>query len=190
MSGCLDHTLSKESSRPTPKVAIEARDLRKSYGKRIALDGVSLAVRAGEIVGVLGPNGAGKTTTLSILATLLKPDAGKIRIAGLSPEADRDVVRHKLGFVPQSVALYPSLSALQNLELFGRVHGIAKREVRDACMRALAEVGLVERARDPVRALSGGMKRRLNLACGVIHRPAVWLLDEPAIGVDPLVPSV
>jgi ABC-2 type transport system ATP-binding protein len=177
--------LSKESSRLTPKVAIEARDLRKSYGRRIALDGLSLAVHAGEIVGLLGPNGAGKTTTLSILATLLKPDDGKIRIAGIAPEADRDLVRHKLGFVPQSIALYPSLSPLQNLELFGRLHGISKREVRDACMRALAEVDLVERARDTVRALSGGMKRRLNLACGVIHRPPAWLLDEPAVGVDP-----
>jgi ABC-2 type transport system ATP-binding protein len=164
---------------------IEANDLRKSYGPRVALDGLSLTVRTGEIVGLLGPNGAGKTTTLSILATLLKPNAGEIRIAGLTPGRHRDLIRHKLGFAPQSIALYPSLSGVQNLELFGRLHGIAKREVRGASMRALDEVGLTERARDPVRVLSGGMKRRLNLACAIIHRPAVWLLDEPAIGVDP-----
>jgi ABC-2 type transport system ATP-binding protein len=167
------------------RVLIEAKGLRKSYGSRPALDGVSLAVQAGEIVGLLGPNGAGKTTTLSILATLLKPDTGEIRIAGLTPGRHRDLIRHKLGFVPQSIALYPSLSGLQNLELFGRLHGIGKREVRGVCMRALDDVGLAERARDSVRVLSGGMKRRLNLACGMIHHPAVWLLDEPAIGVDP-----
>jgi ABC-2 type transport system ATP-binding protein len=175
----------KEGSAPTLRDVIEARDLHKRYGARVALNGVSLAVHAGEILGLLGPNGAGKTTTLSILATLLKPDSGEIRIVGLTPGADRVLVRRKLGFVPQSVALYPLLSGLQNLELFGRLQGLGGGELRHACWRALEEVGLAERARDSVHTLSGGMKRRLNLACGVIHHPAAWLLDEPAIGVDP-----
>lgn len=167
------------------RVLIRASGLSKRYGERLALDDVGFSVAAAEIVGLLGPNGAGKTTTLLILATLLRPDAGEIRIAGLTPESGGDLIRRKLGFVPQSIALYPSLSGLQNLELFARLHGIGKREARDECMRALEEVGLAERAGDPVGVLSGGMKRRLNLACGMVHHPEVLLLDEPAIGVDP-----
>ena len=99
--------------------------------------------------------------------------------------SSRDELRRKLGFVPQSLALYPSLSALQNVELFARLHGIRRRQARADSMRALGEVGLAERAHDPVAVLSGGMKRRLNLACGLVHRPDVLLLDEPAVGVDP-----
>jgi len=149
--------------------SLDATGLCKSYGPRLVLDGVSLSVGAGEVVGLLGPNGAGKTTTLLILAMLLRPDAGELRIAGLSPESGGDLLRRKLGFVPQATALYPSLNGLQRRE----------------CLRMLQEVGLADRASDPVSVLSGGMQRRLNLACGLVHRPAVLLLDEPAIGVDP-----
>ena len=170
---------------PAAEIVIEAIGLRKSYGPRVALDGVTLAVSRGEVVGLLGPNGAGKTTTISILATLLRPDAGEVRIAGISSRSGRNELRRKLGFVPQSLALYPSLTALQNLELFARLHGIGRREARADSMRVLREVGLAERVRDPVVVLSGGMKRRLNLACGLVHRPDVLLLDEPAVGVDP-----
>jgi ABC-2 type transport system ATP-binding protein len=165
--------------------SLDATGLCKSYGPRLVLDGVSLSVGAGEVVGLLGPNGAGKTTTLLILAMLLRPDAGELRIAGLSPESGGDLLRRKLGFVPQATALYPSLNGLQNLELFARLHGIRKQEARRECLRMLQEVGLADRASDPVSVLSGGMQRRLNLACGLVHRPAVLLLDEPAIGVDP-----
>jgi ABC-2 type transport system ATP-binding protein len=165
--------------------AVEAKGLRKSYGSRLVLDGVSLLVRAGEAVGLLGPNGAGKTTTLLILATLLRPDAGEIYIAGLSVKSGSNLLRRKLGFVPQSIALYPSLTGMQNLELFARLHAIDRRAVRHECMRALGEVGLAERASEPVAQLSGGLQRRLNLACGLVHRPQVMLLDEPAVGVDP-----
>jgi ABC-2 type transport system ATP-binding protein len=172
-------------SMPGASVLIEATGLRKSYGARLVLDGVSLAVSAGEIVGLLGPNGAGKTTTLLILATLLRPDAGEIRVAGMTPPSAGDALRRKLGFVPQSVALYPSLTGLQNLELFARLHGLGRREARREAMRVLEEVGLAERAHDSVAVLSGGMKRRLDLACGMVHRPEVLLLDEPAVGADP-----
>jgi ABC-2 type transport system ATP-binding protein len=167
------------------EVLIEAVALCKSYGPRRVLDQVSLAVRRGEVVGLLGPNGAGKTTTISILATLLRADAGEVRICGMIARARRRAVRRKLGYVPQSLALYRSLSGLQNLELFARLHGIGRHEARAASMRALEEVGLVDRARDPVAMLSGGMQRRLNLACGIVHRPEVLLLDEPTVGVDP-----
>ncbi|MGC1342316.1 MAG: ABC transporter ATP-binding protein [Candidatus Binataceae bacterium] len=165
--------------------ALEAAGLRKSYGERVALDGVSLSVDRGEIVGLLGPNGAGKTTTLSILATLLEPDSGTVRLAGVSSQDDRGALRRKLGYVPQAIALYPTLSALQNLELFARIHGAGKRHAIAASVDALEAVGLGPRANDPVSILSGGMKRRLNLACAMVHRPEILLLDEPTVGVDP-----
>jgi ABC-2 type transport system ATP-binding protein len=166
-------------------LVVEAIGLGKSYGGHRVLDNVTLRIRAGEIAGLLGPNGAGKTTTLSILATLLRPDSGELRIAGVDPRRDAASICHKLGFVPQSIALFPSLSPLQNLEFFARVHGIAKRQARAAAIRMLEMVGLAERARDPVAILSGGMKRRLNLACGMVHSPELLLLDEPTTGVDP-----
>lgn len=170
---------------PADEVLIEAIALRKSYGPHLVLDGVSLAVRRGEVLGLLGPNGAGKTTTMSILATLLRPDAGEVRIGDMTLSAGGSAIRRKLGFVPQSLALYRSLSSLQNLELFARLHGIGRHEARVESIRALEEVGLAERAHDPVLKLSGGMQRRLNLACGIVHRPEVLLLDEPTAGVDP-----
>ena len=130
-------------------------------------------------------NGAGKTTALSILATLNPPDAGEVRIAGIDSRVAPDSLRRKLGFVPQSIALYPPLSALQNVKIFARVHGMARRLAETRSIDALEAVGLCDRADDPVRTLSGGMKRRLNLACGLVHRPQALLLDEPTVGVDP-----
>jgi ABC-2 type transport system ATP-binding protein len=175
----------KPVSVPNGAALLEASGLRKSYGARLVLDGVSLSVNAGEVVGLLGPNGAGKTTTLSLLATLIEPDAGTVRIAGAIPSPKHYALRRRLGFVPQAIALYPSLSGFRNLELFARLHGIARREAQIESMRALEEVGLAERAHDPVAVLSGGMQRRLNLACGLVHRPDLLLLDEPTVGVDP-----
>jgi ABC-2 type transport system ATP-binding protein len=166
-------------------VLIEAAHLRKSYGSRLALDDVTFSVNAGEVVGLLGPNGAGKTTALSILATLLAPDAGEVRIAGFDSRVAPDSLRRKLGFVPQSIALYPPLSAFQNLKIFARVHGLTRRLAEARSVETLEAVGLRDRADDPVWTLSGGMKRRLNLACGLVHRPEALLLDEPTVGVDP-----
>ncbi|MFZ1122286.1 MAG: ABC transporter ATP-binding protein [Candidatus Binataceae bacterium] len=164
---------------------IEAACLRKAYGARLAIDNLTFSVNAGEVVGLLGPNGAGKTTTLSILATLIAPDAGEVRIAGIDSRVAPDSLRRKLGFVPQSIALYPPLSAFQNLQVFARVHGLTRRLAEARSIEILEAVGLRDRADDPVWTLSGGMKRRLNLACGMVHRPEVLLLDEPTVGVDP-----
>ena len=159
--------------------------LRKRYGTRVALDGVGLAVGPGEIVGLLGPNGAGKSTTLSILATLLPFDAGNITIADHPLPAAAARARRELGFVPQQVALYPTLSARENLRFFARTLGLAPREAARSAADVLNLVGLESRADEPVSRFSVGMRRRLNLGCGILHRPRVLLLDEPAVGVDP-----
>ena len=163
---------------------LEAIEISKSYGTRLALDNVSLAVKPGEVAGLLGPNGAGKTTTLSILSTLMWPDRGRVLIAGKPPKSDPRGLGRMLGLVPQSLALYPSLSAAQNVWHFARMQGLSRAAATEACARALEEVGLSERADDPMHSFSGGMKRRLNLACGIVHRPAVLMLDEPTVGVD------
>jgi ABC-2 type transport system ATP-binding protein len=162
---------------------LEVSDVSKSYGPHRALARVSFVVRPGEIVGLLGPNGAGKTSTLSILATLLRPDQGRVTVHGRSPHEERRI-RRRIGLVPQSLAVYPTLSPAQNVAYFARMHGLSRHDAPAASAAALAAVGLAERAHDPTQALSGGMQRRLNLACGIVHRPAVLLLDEPTVGVD------
>jgi len=162
---------------------LEVSDVVKRYGTRRALDRLHFTVRSGEVVGLLGPNGAGKTTALSILATVLAPDSGRVAIDGRSPHEDRRVRRH-IGLVPQSLALYPTLSPAQNVAYFGRMQGLSRSEAVSATAEALDAVGLTERAHDATRTLSGGMQRRVNLACGIVHRPRILLLDEPTVGVD------
>jgi len=162
-----------------------AEDLRKRYGRRVALDGVSLVVNGGEIVGLLGPNGAGKTTTISILSGVIAPDSGRAAIAAYDLATAPRLARRRLGLVPQSLALYPTLTALENLLFFGRMQGMAARDALSHARILLEEVGLADRADDVVREFSGGMMRRLNIACGMMHFPAALMLDEPTAGVDP-----
>jgi ABC-2 type transport system ATP-binding protein len=163
---------------------LEAIGVAKAFHGRPVLTDVSLALRPREIVGLLGPNGAGKTTTLSILSTLLRPDAGRVLVCGRPAEHERRRRRGVIGLVPQSLALYPTLGPAQNIRYFARMQGLGRREAAAACARVLADVDLAERAHDATSSLSGGMQRRLNLACGIVHRPDVLLLDEPTIGVD------
>jgi ABC-2 type transport system ATP-binding protein len=165
--------------------ALEASGLRKSYGAIRAVDGVSLRVRAGEIVGLLGPNGAGKTTTVSIVCGLLPPDAGEIRVAGAPLAGDTDPAKRRLGLVPQELALYEELSADDNLRFFGALQGLEGARLSSRIDAVLHLTGLAERRRDRVKVYSGGMKRRLNLAAGLLHDPEILLLDEPTVGVDP-----
>jgi len=162
-----------------------ARNLRKSYGARIAVDDVSLAVRAGEVLGLLGPNGAGKSTTIGMLAGLTAPDAGSVRIGERSLAQDAGAFKRGIGLVPQEIALFEELSARHNLEVFAALYGLPKRLAAQRIEAALDIVGLAERARDKPATFSGGMKRRLNIACALVHDPAVLLLDEPTAGVDP-----
>jgi ABC-2 type transport system ATP-binding protein len=167
-----------------PTASISLRDVGRTFGATRALADVDLDLNPG-VIGLLGPNGAGKTTTLSILATVLAPDSGSLRILGFDAYTQKKGIRRSLGFVPQSIALYPSLTAAENLQLFLRMHGLNRGAARDACAQTLQVVGLADRAGDPVATLSGGMQRRLNLACGISHQPQILLLDEPTTGVDP-----
>jgi len=164
---------------------IEVLNLVKSYGDLKAVAGISFEVAAGEVYGLLGPNGAGKTTTLSMLAGLLAPDEGRIRIDGLDMAEQALEVKARLGVVPQENALYDDLSARQHLRFWAGLYGLSGKSVREAVARVLDWVGLAGRADEPVKRFSGGMKRRLNLALGLVHSPRVVLLDEPTVGIDP-----
>jgi ABC-2 type transport system ATP-binding protein len=164
---------------------IEVHGLTKTFGDVQALAGVDFSVNEGEIFGLLGPNGAGKTTTISIIAGLLASDAGSVRVSGMDIRAQGPRVRRMLGVVPQDIALYEELSGLDNLLFWGGLYGLSGRRLHEEADRVLELVGLTERGKDPVREYSGGMKRRLNLSAGLIHRPKVILLDEPTLGIDP-----
>ena len=164
---------------------LEIRELKKTYTNVVAVDGVSFRADAGETVGLLGPNGAGKTTTVSIIAGLVKPDSGDVRIEGRALRGDTDAAKHKIGLVPQDLALYDELPARDNLLLFAALYGLDGLRVRKAMAEALDLVGLADRVKDKVKTFSGGMKRRLNLAVALMHDPQILLLDEPTVGVDP-----
>jgi ABC-2 type transport system ATP-binding protein len=164
---------------------LEARDLWKSYGTNAAVSGVSLQVRAGEIVGLLGPNGAGKSTTVAMLCGLIAPDRGTVAIDGMEIGGDASEAKKRLGVVPQDIALYEELGALENLKLFGALYGLSGRRLEERAAAALELVGLADRRRARPSTFSGGMKRRLNIACALVHDPEVLLLDEPTVGIDP-----
>jgi ABC-2 type transport system ATP-binding protein len=168
---------------------LEVRGLGKDFGARTAVGEVDLTVLPGQIVGLLGPNGAGKTTTISMIAGVLTPSRGHATIAGHRIRAgaggDSDEGQRALGLVPQELALYEPLTAVHNLEFFGSLYGLHGDTLAERIGWALGVVGLRERAGDRVATYSGGMKRRLNLAAGLLHRPRLLVLDEPTVGVDP-----
>jgi ABC-2 type transport system ATP-binding protein len=166
-------------------VGVEIDNLGKRFGSVEAVRGISLAIEEGKAFGLLGPNGAGKTTTLSMLATLIAPSYGDARIFGKSAVSETWAVRKLVGLVPQDVGLYPNLTGRENLSFFGHIYGVPTRELTRQTNEVLELVGLRARADDRVHTYSGGMKRRLNLACGLVHRPQLLLLDEPTVGVDP-----
>ena len=163
----------------------DVRGLVKSYGSVRAVDGVSFSVERGELYGLLGPNGAGKTTTMSMLSGLLPPDEGRILFDGIDLASKPLEVKAALGIVPQEPALYENLSARENLSFWGGLYGLSGGTLRGAVDRVLDLVGLADRARDPVKTYSGGMKRRVNLALGLVHGPRAVLMDEPTVGIDP-----
>jgi ABC-2 type transport system ATP-binding protein len=166
-------------------VMVEVEDLTVRYGNRTALNGVGFAIGQGELFGLLGPNGAGKTTLVSVLSTLLKPTSGSVAVGSMDVVREAEGVKQIIGVVPQEIALYPTLSARENLGFYGRIYGLRGAKLRYRIEELLEVVGLGDRGRDPVQKFSGGMKRRLNLAVGLLHKPRLLLLDEPMVGVDP-----
>jgi ABC-2 type transport system ATP-binding protein len=164
---------------------IEVDHLRKTYGDLTAVNDISFTAHPGEIFGLLGPNGAGKTTTISCISGLLTPTAGHVRMMGHDVVREGTAARRVLGVVPQEISLYDDLSALENVNYWGGTQGMRNPLLRQRVDEVLALTGLADRAREPVKQFSGGMRRRLNFACGIVHQPKVLLLDEPTVGVDP-----
>jgi len=162
-----------------------ATDLWKSYGSKPAVSGVSFDVAAGTILGLLGPNGAGKSTTVAMLCGLTRPDRGTVALGGEPIGEGASAVKRRIGLVPQDISLFEDLPARNNLELFGALYGIGGDLLKERVQAALELVGLSEQARAKPATFSGGMKRRLNIACALVHDPDVLLLDEPTVGVDP-----
>ncbi len=164
---------------------LEVDHLVKKYGDFEAVKGISFAVEEGEVFGLLGPNGAGKTQTISMLTGVIPPTSGTARIGGFDIQKDAERVKKINGLVPQDLALYPTLSARANLNFFGRIYGLHGKPLKERVEDVLRVVALTERADQPVDKFSGGMKRRVNIAAGLVHQPRLLFLDEPTVGVDP-----
>jgi ABC-2 type transport system ATP-binding protein len=164
---------------------IKIQEVTKKFPSVVALDNLSLEIRPGEFFGLLGPNGAGKTTLMNLLVGYLNPDAGTITLAGNHVTQSNLEIRKQIGFVPQSLALYDELSALENLKAFGSLFGIPSTLLKDRIDLQLKAVELFDRRRDKVKTFSGGMKRRLNIIASLLHDPDILLCDEPTVGVDP-----
>ena len=166
------------------KTVIEVRNLVRKFGRITALDGLDFSINKGEIYGLLGPNGAGKSTFISVLMTLCKPTSGDILVNSFSVARQPDRIKGTIGYVPQDIALYPTLSGLDNLGFWAGVYGLKGSLRKERIARALSVVKMEDRARDRVSEYSGGMKRRLNIAVALLHRPGILVMDEPTVGVD------
>ncbi|MCA9867116.1 MAG: ATP-binding cassette domain-containing protein [Anaerolineales bacterium] len=162
-----------------------AQELRKAFGDNEAVRGISFSVMRGEIFSLLGPNGAGKTTTINMLSCLIEPTGGTAEIAGHAIPGDSLDVRRAIGVVPQEIALYDSLTARQNLEFWGKLYDMGGKPLAMRIDEVLEQVGLSDRAKDKIKTYSGGMKRRINIAAGLLHKPQLLFMDEPTVGIDP-----
>jgi ABC-2 type transport system ATP-binding protein len=164
---------------------LEVQNLAKNYGDFQAVKGISFNIQEGEIFSLLGPNGAGKTTTISMLSTLYAPTSGDATIAGHSVTKDAMAVRHAIGVVPQDLALYEDLSARENLVFWGQMYGLSGQSLKNRVEEVLGQIGLVDKAKDRIKTYSGGMKRRVNIGVGLLHKPRLLFMDEPTVGIDP-----
>lgn len=164
---------------------LEISNLKKSYKQNEVVKGISFFVKEGEILSLLGPNGAGKSTTINILSTALKKNSGEIRFLGKPLCENQKVYKNRLGIVPQNLAIFENLPAVDNVKYFGSFYGLGGTALKENALKALQTVGLSDRAKDLPRTFSGGMKRRLNIACALVHNPSLLILDEPTVGIDP-----
>lgn len=164
---------------------IEIKNLVKRYGDFLAVDNMNLNVKEGEIFGLLGPNGAGKTTTINTIAGLTKVDSGDIKIFGKSMKHHELEIKRNMGIVPQEIAVFEELTAYENVMFFGKLYGLKDGNLKDKVQEALNFTGLWDRRKDFPKNYSGGMKRRLNIACAIVHQPKIIIMDEPTVGIDP-----
>lgn len=164
---------------------LEVKDLAKKYGDFTAVKGISFEIKEGEIFSLLGPNGAGKTTTISMLSTLYTPSAGEATIGGHSITKEPMAVRNLIGVVPQELALYDDLSARENLVFWGQMYGLSGKTLKIRVDEVLEQIGLSDKAKNRVKTYSGGMKRRVNIGVGLLHKPSLLFMDEPTVGIDP-----
>jgi ABC-2 type transport system ATP-binding protein len=164
---------------------LQVDDLRKKFKSTTAVDGVNLYLNEGESVGLLGPNGAGKSTTISMISTLLRPTGGEIHFKGVDVLKKPEVIRPVLGVVPQEIALYEELTAIENMKFFGKTYGLSGENLKNKVAEVLELVGLTDRGKDRVKEFSGGMKRRINMAVALMHDPVLLIMDEPTVGIDP-----
>jgi ABC-2 type transport system ATP-binding protein len=167
------------------KTAIEVKSLYKSFGNLQAVQGASFSAEEGEVLSLLGPNGAGKSTTISMLSGLLEPTQGEAAIMGHSLRSDAEAAKACLGVVPQEIALYPDLSARENLLFWGKMYGLRGTALNQRVNEVLEIIGLADRQKDLLRKYSGGMKRRVNIGAALVHKPSVIIMDEPTVGIDP-----
>lgn len=166
-------------------VIVEVNKMRKTFGSREAVKGISFTIGKGEIFGLLGPNGAGKSTTINMMCGYLEPTEGDTRIEGVSITKHPRKVKRTIGVVPQEIALYKDLTSMENLTFFGEIYGLSPRERKTRAEEVLSFVGLYERRNEPIKNFSGGMQRRVNMAVAMIHQPTFLMMDEPTVGVDP-----
>jgi ABC-2 type transport system ATP-binding protein len=164
---------------------LDVQGVSKRFGGLQAADNVTFHVEAGEIYGLLGPNGAGKTTTISMISGLLRPDNGRVTVGGVDVWGAPEKAKALMGVAPQELAIYEELSARENLEFWGQLAGLRRAEVKTRTTELLEALALADRAKDAVKTYSGGMKRRINIGCALLHRPKLLLLDEPTVGIDP-----
>ncbi len=164
---------------------ISIKGLTKKYDKKVAVDYISLDIKQGEIFGLLGPNGAGKSTTLNMLSSLTKPTSGSVELFGMVPNKNRREINGRIGYVPQELAIHENLKAWENVELFASLYGLKRQELKTRIVESLRYVELEEHRNHFAKTFSGGMKRRLNIACALAHQPELLIFDEPTVGIDP-----
>ncbi len=164
---------------------IQCTNVCKSFGEKVALDNVSVDIPKGKIFGLLGPNGAGKSTTMNMICAIVRPTAGSVELLGKNPWKQKKDVIHKIGYIPQELAIHGKLRAWENVELFTSLYGIKGAQLKAAVNSSLEYVGLLDRRQEFAKNFSGGMKRRLNIACAIGHNPELLIFDEPTVGIDP-----